>query len=128
MTALEALALADAANVRVSIARDHIRWRCRGDPPADVLAALKVAKPEIVKLLTLFGLDSSGALTGDALLERLAGLGFRVRRYGHQAALDDDTGQGRLPPAPLLYDFADRQQRYGAVLAAHGAADRETSP
>ena len=27
MTALEALALADAANVRVSIARDFIRWR-----------------------------------------------------------------------------------------------------
>jgi hypothetical protein len=128
MTALEALALADAANVQVSIARDFIRWRCRGAPPADVLAALKAAKPEIVTLLKPLSLDPSGALTGDALLARLAGLGFRVRRYGRQAALDDAAGQGRVPPAPLLYEFADRQREYGVVLVALGAADRETSP
>jgi hypothetical protein len=39
-----------------------------------------------------------------------------VRRYGVQAALDDETGQGRVPPMPFLYEFADRQHEYGVLL------------
>jgi hypothetical protein len=49
MTALEALALARAAGVSVSLADDgaHIRYRSRGKAPVHVIAALKAAKPEI---------------------------------------------------------------------------------
>jgi hypothetical protein len=101
-----------------------IRWRTKGgSPPADVLAALKEAKPEIIALLGRYALDASGALNGDDLLHRLARLGFRVRRWGNSAALDDDTGQGRVPPMSLLYEFADRQREYAAALRALSARD-----
>jgi hypothetical protein len=93
-----------------------------------VLAALRAAKPDIVALLSRFRLDASGALAGDdGLLHRLAKLGFRVRRYGDHAALDDDTRQGRVPPMPLLYEFADRQREYGALLTALQDQTQDTS-
>jgi hypothetical protein len=115
MSAIEALALAHSEGVLVSLAGDFIRYQSRGEPPAHVLQALRAAKPEIVGLLSRFGLEASGALAGDDdVLRGLAKLGFRVRRYGDQTALDDDTRQGRVPPTPLLYKFADRQREYGA--------------
>lgn len=77
-----------------------------------------------------YRLDQTSALVsridGDDPLARLAGLGFRVRRYGDQAALDDDTGQGRVPSMVLLREFADRQQEYGEALVALGAPDMLT--
>jgi hypothetical protein len=106
-----------------------IRWQSRGELPPHVRDALKAAKSEIVALLRSFRLDETDALdatgqTGDAeLLAKLAALDFRVRRYGAQAALDDDTGQGRFPPMPLLYEFAERQREYGALLRALQAPD-----
>jgi|SRR5271166_1539374 len=124
MKALEALALAHAANVQVSLAGDFIRWRSRGEPPAPVLGALRAAKPEIVALLSRLWVDTSGALAGDdEVLFGLAELGFRVRRYGAQAALDDDTGQGRVPPMPLVRRFSEKQTEYGLALRALGAPD-----
>jgi hypothetical protein len=122
MSAVEALALAHAEGVRVSLAGDFIRYQSRGDPPAHVLQALRAAKPEIIALLRRYALGKTGALVGDDLLTRLAELGFRVRRHGDQAALDDD-GQGRVPPMPLLYEFADRQREFGAALQALRAGD-----
>jgi hypothetical protein len=118
MSVIEALALAHAEGVKVSLAGDgFIRWQSRGELPPHVRDALKGAKPEIVALLRRYALDKTGALAGDDdLLRGLAELGFRVRRYGDQAALDDDTGQGRVPARLLLYEFADRQREYGALL------------
>ena len=69
-------------------------------------------------------LDAVGQTGDAALLAKLAALGFRVRRYGACAALDDDTGQGRAPPMPLLYDFAERQGDFGALLRALQAPNR----
>jgi hypothetical protein len=53
MTALEALALARAEWVAISLAEDgaHILNRSRGKAPAHALDALRAAKPEIVALL-----------------------------------------------------------------------------
>jgi hypothetical protein len=126
MTAVEALSLAHAANVQVSLARGHIRCRSRGAPPSEVIEALRAAKPEIVALLGRFSVDATGALAGaasdgDDVLARLTGLGFRVRRYGDKAAL----GQGRVPPMPLLYEFVDHQREYSAVLCMLGAAESQ---
>jgi DNA (cytosine-5)-methyltransferase 1 len=53
-----------------------------------------------------------GALIGDDFLAELAMLGFSVRRYGDQAALDDDHGQGRVLEIALIYRFADEQAQY----------------
>jgi hypothetical protein len=122
MSAIEALIRAHAEGVAVSLAGDFIRYQSRGASSERVLAALRAAKPEIVTLLRRFRLDETGALDAvghnddAALLAKLAALGFRIRRYGDQAALDDDTGQGRVPSMPLLYEFADHQHRYGALL------------
>lgn len=74
--------------------------------------------PDRNALLSRFSIDGSGALMGDATLVRLAALGFCVRQSGDQAALDDDTGQGRVPPMLLLRRFADKQTVYGAALAS----------
>jgi hypothetical protein len=123
MTAAEALRLAHEAGISVSLVDDLIRYQSHGPPPAHVLDALKAAKPEIVALIRRFSLDASGALIGGALLDHLAMLGFRVRRYGDQAALDDAVGQGRVPPMPLLYRFAEKQTAYGLVLRALRAPD-----
>jgi hypothetical protein len=119
MSAIEALALAHAEGVKVSLAgHGFIRWQSRGELPTHVRDALKGAKPEIVALLRRYALDKTGALVGDDLTARLARDGFRVRRYGDQAALDGDRGQGRMPSRPLLYEFADHQREYGALLQA----------
>ena len=116
MTAAEALRLAHEAGISVSLVGDFIRYQSHGSTPAHVLEALKAAKPEIVALLRRFRLDASGTLIGDTLLDHLAKLGFRVRQSSDQAALDDDTGQGGVPPMPLLYRFAENQAEYGLVL------------
>src|ERR1700722_1788246 len=107
MTAAEALRLAHEAGISVGLVGDFIRSQSHGPPPAHVLEALKGAKPEIVALLSRFGLDASGALAGDHVLYDLAQLDFSVRLRGAQAALDDETGQGRVPPMPLLYRLAE---------------------
>jgi hypothetical protein len=124
MTVAEALELTQAANVRISLVGDRIRYQSRGEPPAQVLAALAAAKPQLVALLGSYALSKTAALIGDeVLLADLARLDFRVRRYGNQAGLDDDSGQGRAPPMPLVYAFADRQHEYGLALRALGAPD-----
>lgn len=68
-----------------------------------------------------YALDQSGALVsrvdGDDLLARLIGLGFPVRRYGDQAAIDDDSGQGSVPSIEHLHEFADRQQNTATCLS-----------
>src|ERR1700722_221531 len=118
MTAAEALRLAHEAGISVGLVGDFIRYQSHGPPPTHVLEALKAAKPEIVALLSRFRLDASGALAGDHVQYDLAQQGFSVRRCGDQAALDDETGQGRVPPMPLLTRFADNQTEYGLVLRA----------
>jgi hypothetical protein len=123
MTVTEALALSESAGVAVSLAGGFIRWQSRGDPPLGVLEALRAAKADLVALLARYDLTDSGALIGDDLLADLAKLDFRVRRYGNQAALDDDSGQGRVPPIPLLYRFAENQTEYGLALRALRAPD-----
>jgi hypothetical protein len=130
MSAVEALALAHAEGVRVSLSGDwFIRWQSRGELPPHMRSALTAAKPEIVDLLRRFRLDETGALdaTGgndDAeLLAQLAALDFRVRLCGAQAALDDNAGQGRVPPMLRLYQFSQRQRQYGALLPILQAPD-----
>jgi hypothetical protein len=123
MTAAEAIAQAEAAGVAVSLAGGFIRWQSRGDPPAGVLEALRAAKADLVALLARYALTERGALIGDDLLADLAKLDFRVRRYGVQAALDDDTGQGRVPPIPLVHRFSEKQIEYGLALRALRAPD-----
>jgi hypothetical protein len=118
MTAAEALRLAHEAGMAVSVVGDFIHYKSQGPPPAHVLEALKASKPEIVVLLSRFGLDASGTLTGDHVLYDLAQLGFSVRLCCDHAALDDETGQGRVPPMPLLYRFAENQTDYELVLRA----------
>jgi hypothetical protein len=51
---------------------------------------------------TGFGLCALAANSGDAVLAAPARGGFRVRRYGDNAALDHDAGKGRVPSGPLL--------------------------
>jgi hypothetical protein len=48
MTAVEALSMAHAASVQLSLACSHIRYRSRGARPTDVIEALRAAKLEIV--------------------------------------------------------------------------------
>jgi hypothetical protein len=123
MTAAEALALSESAGVAVSLAGGFIRWQSHGDPPPSVVEALRAAKADLVALLARYNLVESGALSGDDLLADLASLDFRVRRYGTQAALDDETGQGRVPPMPLLSEFAENQAEYGLTLRVLRAPD-----
>jgi hypothetical protein len=118
MNATEALRMAHEAGISVSLVGDFIRYQSHGPPPTRVLEALQAAKPEIVALLSRFSLGASGALAGNHLLYDLAQLGFSVRLCGDQASLDDESGQGRVPPIPLLYRFADNQSEYGLVLRA----------
>jgi hypothetical protein len=58
MTAVEALAQAEAAGVVVSLYGDRLKIGSRGEPPAAVIEALKAAKPQLIILLTP---DASGA-------------------------------------------------------------------
>ena len=123
MSAIEAISKAEAAGVAISSAGGFIRWRSRGDPPPGVLEALRAAKSDLVALLARYALTERGALIGDDLLADLAKLDFRVRRYGVQAALDDDTGQGRVPPMPFVRRFSEKQTEYGLALRALRAPD-----
>jgi hypothetical protein len=65
-----------------------------------------------------------GALIGDDFLAELAMLGFSVRRYGDQAELDDDHGQGRVLEIALIYRFADEQAQYSEALVTLKAPDK----
>jgi hypothetical protein len=58
MSATEALALAGSAGVFVHLEGDRLRLSASVEPPPDVLAALKAAKLDIIRLLTP---DLSGA-------------------------------------------------------------------
>jgi hypothetical protein len=118
MNATEALRMAHEAGISVSLVGDFIRYQSHGPPPTRVLEALQAAKPEIVALLSRFSLHASGALAGDHVLYDLAPLGFSVRLCSDQAALDHETGQGRVPPMPLLHRFAENQTDYELVLRA----------
>jgi hypothetical protein len=76
MSALEALALARAHDVAVELKGDQLRLLSRGQPPVEVLAALKDAKPQVIILLTP---DASGArgvdcwrVFNDRFAERIA--------------------------------------------------------
>ena len=122
--ALQALALAEQHGITIALAGDFIRWRSQGPTPHVVLDALKTAKPELLAILRRYSLDANHALAGDDLLISLAKLGFRVRRYGLNAALDDESGLGRVPPMPLIYAFADKQAEYALALRALRAPDR----
>jgi hypothetical protein len=125
MTAIEALELAHAEGVRVCLAGDFIRYRCAGTAPPDVLNALKAAKPEIVALLRRYTVDASGALIGDEVLDRLAKLGFCVRRYGDWCTVEDHAGVGLVPTNPsLLWEFCERQRSYAALLVTLDAPDQ----
>jgi hypothetical protein len=118
MTAAEALRLAHQAGISISLVGDRIRYQSHASPPAHALDALKAAKPEIVALLSRYALTENGALTGDDLLAGLVRSDFSVRRYGNQAALDDNAVQGRAPPLPVLRRFAEKQIEYGLALRA----------
>ena len=93
--------------------------------------------PSLLKSPSGYWLGPSGGLAGDDLLNELVRLGFFVRRYGDQAALDDDMGLGRgppmprlgrVPPMPLIYRFADKQAEYGAALTALKASYELITP
>jgi hypothetical protein len=123
-SALRALAFAERYGVSIAVvAGDHLWWQSRGPTPGRALKALKAAKGELIDLLVRYRLDRSGSLAGDDLLAALQVAGFVVRRYGAQAALDDDSGQGRVPPMPLLYRFSDKQAEFSLALRALRAPD-----
>ena len=122
--ALRALAFAERYGVTIAVvAGDRLSWQSRGPTPGRALEALKAAKGELIDLLVRYRLDSAGGLAGDDLLNALQVAGFVVRRYGAQAALDDDSGQGRVPPMPLLYRFSDKQADFSLALRALRAPD-----
>jgi hypothetical protein len=58
MTPVEALVMAEAAGVVVSLYGDRLKIGSHGEAPAVVIDALRVAKPQIITLLTP---DASGA-------------------------------------------------------------------
>jgi hypothetical protein len=123
--ALRALAFAERYEITIAVvAGDRLWWRSRGSTPGRALTALKAAKGELIDLLVRYRLDPAGGLAGDDLLNALQVAGFVVRRHGAQAALDDDSGQGRVPPMPLLYRFSDKQADFSLALRALRAPDR----
>jgi hypothetical protein len=124
--ALRALAFAERYGVTIAVvASDRLRWQSQGPTPGRALEALKAAKGELIDLLVRYRLDTAGSLVGDDLLATLRVRGFAVRRYGVNAALDDALGGAlhRVPPASLLYAFADRQAEYSLALRALGASN-----
>jgi hypothetical protein len=122
--ALRALAFAERYGVTIAVvAGDRLWWQSQGPTPGRALKALKAAKGELIDLLVRYRLDPVGGLAGDDLLAALQVAGFVVRRYGAQAALDDDSGQGRVPPRPLLYRFSDKQAEFSLALRALRAPD-----
>jgi hypothetical protein len=80
------------------------------------------AKPTL-KTVSGHWLDRTGALVGDNLLAELTTLGFSVRLYDQQAALDDDGKQGRVPDIGRIRRFADQQGNYSKALVALKAPD-----
>ena len=125
--AFEAVALAERHNIVIGVVGgDRLSWESRGPTPGRALRALKAAKGELIDLLVRYRLDSAGGLAGDDLLAALRALGFVVRRYGVNAALDDSIGGAldRVPATSLLYAFADRQAEYSLALRALRAPDR----
>ena len=107
-----ALALAEKYGIALDLVDgDRLHWRSRRPTPGRALEALKAVKGELIDLLVRYRLDTAGGLTGEDLLATLRVKGFAVRRYGVNAALDDALGGAlqRVPPASLLYAFADRQ-------------------
>jgi hypothetical protein len=121
-----ALALAEKYGIALDLVDgDRLHWRSRGPTPDAALEALKAAKGELINLLVRYCLDSAGGLAGDDVLATLRVRGFAVRRYGANAALDDALRGAlhRVPPAPLLYAFADRQAEYSLALRALRAPD-----
>jgi hypothetical protein len=123
VTALEAVQLARSRGVEIVVDGDVVRCRSRGQAPAGVIEAVRAAKANIVALIGGYSLDRTGALCGHDLLRRLHQFGFCVRRYGDNAALDDDSGDDHVPPRLLLYEFADHQRRFAEALIALGAPD-----
>jgi hypothetical protein len=122
--ALHALAFAERYGIAIAVvAGDRLWWQSRGPTPKRALTALKAAKGELIDLLVRYRLDPAGGLAGDDLLSALQVAGFVVRRCGAQAALDDDSGQGRVPPMPLLYRFSDKQAEFSLALRALRAPD-----
>ena len=81
------------------------------------------AKPS-VKTVSGHWLDHTGALVGDDLTAELTTLGFSVRLYDQQAALDDDGKQGRVPDIARIRRFADQQANYSKALLALKAPDQ----
>ena len=125
--AFEAVALAERHNIVIGVVGgDHLSWESRGPTPGRALRVLKAARCELIDLLVRYRLDSAGGLAGDDLLAALRALGFVVRRYGVNAALDDSIGGAldRVPATSLLYAFADRQAEYSLALRALRAPDR----
>lgn len=123
MTAFDALALAHWHRVRVTLDDGRLAWESCDDPPEEVLAALSEAKAEIVAALR-YRLDDTGALIGDGLLDVLGQQGFKVRRYGSNAALDNE-GKGSFSrlPCGVKWEWADRQARYALAVVALSAPD-----
>ena len=121
-----ALALADKYGIALDLVDgERLHWRSRGPTPDAALAALKATKGELIDLLVSYRLSSDGGLAGDDLLAALQVAGFAVRRYGVNAALDDALGGAlhRVPAAPLLYAFANKQAEYSLALRALRAPD-----
>jgi hypothetical protein len=74
-----------------------------------------------------FTLDDDDALTGDATLDELARLGFRIRRYGSNAAIDDIHDRWRVPGPTLRRAVALNHPEYVRALIALKAPDRSLS-
>jgi hypothetical protein len=124
--ALRALAFAERYGVTIAVvAGDRLCWQSRGPTPGRALKALRVAKAELVDLLTRYQLDSSGAVPGNDLLSYLRASSFAVSRYNLIAGIYGALGGAlhRAPPASLLYAFADRQAEYSLALRALRAPD-----
>jgi hypothetical protein len=81
------------------------------------------AKPSL-KTVSGHWLDRTGALVGDDLLAELTTLGFSIRLYDQQAAIDDDGKQGRVPDIARIRRFADQQEKYSRALLALKAPDQ----
>jgi hypothetical protein len=120
-----AISLAEKYDIALDLVDgDRLRWRSRGPTPDAALAALKAAKPDIIRLLQRYRLAPDGTLIGnDALLEELTHQGFRVPRYGNNAALCDLQNLGQIPSRLALYAFADLQPTYALALRLLRAPD-----
>jgi hypothetical protein len=129
MSAAAALSLAESAGVSVCLDGDMLRLVASVEPPADVLAALKAAKPEIVALLRR---EESGGQDGrdsedDVAARILIGLnamGFGAMLWEDGALmLRDLRGQSnrpRSPPQALAHEFWAHADAIGRWLEEGG--------